>query len=222
MKNCFKSVTEIKPKKFILLLTESKKWSIMGTRPKKWYEVVEKVVGSVDEERKAELTPAQAALLDKYRHLLHRGFRGAYVHGLDAKGRMIVPASFRQSLGDKFYICMTPDFKAIAIYPQREWELYYCSLLELAEKDMRMERVINLFSKYTYDECECDAQGRVLLPQKLRTRFLQDARDVEVSGAGTHIRVMRNEDAQSEEEAFEAEIPDVLAFEAEIAARRNN
>ena len=95
-------------------------------------------------------------------------------------------------------------------------------MLELAEKDMRMERVINLFSKYTYDDCECDAQGRVLLPQKLRARFLQDAKDVEVSGAGTHIRVMRNEDAQSEEEAFEAEIPDVLAFEAEIAARKNN
>lgn len=194
----------------------------MVARPRKWYKVAEKVVDSVEEERKAEMTPAQSALLDKYRHLLRRGFRGAYVHGLDTKGRMIVPASFRQALGERFYICMTPDFKAIAIYPQHEWELYYCSLLELAEKDMRMERVINLFSKYTYDDCECDAQGRVLLPQKLRARFLQDAKDVEVSGAGTHIRVMRNEDAQSEEEAFEAEIPDVLAFEAEIAARKNN
>ena len=108
----------------------------MVARPRKWYEVAEKVVDSVEEERKAEMTPAQSALLDKYRHLLRRGFRGAYVHGLDTKGRMIVPASFRQALGDRFYICMTPDFKAIAIYPQHEWELYYCSLLELAEKDM--------------------------------------------------------------------------------------
>ena len=90
----------------------------MVARPRKWYEVAEKVVDSVEEERKAEMTPAQSALLDKYRHLLRRGFRGAYVHGLDTKGRMIVPASFRQALGDRFYICMTPDFKAIAIYPQ--------------------------------------------------------------------------------------------------------
>lgn len=168
------------------------------------------------------LDTAQSELLQKYRHLLRRGFRGAYTHGLDAKGRVIVPASFRQSLGETFYICMAPDFKAIAIYPQREWELYYCSLLALAEKDMRMERVINQFSKYTYEDCECDAQGRILLPQKLRTRFLPDARDVEISGAGNYIRVMRNEDAQAEEEAFALEIPDVLAFEARIAAREND
>jgi len=179
-------------------------------------------MNSVDEARSDTLTPAQSALLEKYGHLLHRGFRGAYMHGLDAKGRMIVPAAFRASLGEKFYLCLTPDFKAIAIYPQHEWELYYCSLLELLEKDMRMERVVNLFSKYTYDDCECDAQGRILLPQKLRSRFLGDARDVEVSGAGTHIRVMRAEDAQKEEELFEQEIPDVLAFEAEIAGRRRD
>ena len=173
----------------------------------------------MEEPRSDALTPAQSALLDKYRHLLRCGFRGTYVHGLDAKGRMIVPAAFRQALGEKFYLCMTPDFKAIALYPRHEWELYYCSLLELMEKDMRMERIVNLFSKYTYDDCECDAQGRVLLPQKLRAKFLEDARDVEVSGAGTHIRVMRAEDAQKEEDRLLEEIPDILAFEAEIAGR---
>ena len=81
--------------------------------------------------------------------------------------------------------------------------------------------MINQFMKYTYEDCECDQQGRVLLPQKLRTRFLPEAKDVEISGAGTHIRVMRNEDAQAEEEAFNEEIPDVLAFEAEIAGRKS-
>lgn len=165
------------------------------------------------------MSQTQSALLEKYAHLLHHGFRGAYVHGLDAKGRMIVPSAFRPALGDKFYICMTPDLRAIAIYPAQEWELYYCSLLELMEKDMRMERVVNLFTKYTYDDCECDAQGRVLLPQKLRARFLSDTRDVEVSGAGSHIRIMRADEAEKEYERVSEEIPDVLAFEAEIAAK---
>ena len=173
----------------------------------------------MDEMRNDALPQAESALLEKHRPQLRRGFRGAYVHGLDAKGRMIVPASFRPALGEKFNICLTPDFKAIALYSTQGWELYYCTLLELLEKDMRMERVINLFSKYTYEDCECDAQGRVLLPQKLRGRFLTDAKEVEVSGVGSHIRVMRLEDAEKEEEEFSLEIPDVLAFEAAIAAK---
>jgi len=182
---------------------------------------MERVVMIVAEQLENMLNEKQTALLNKYRHLIKRGFRGAYLHGIDTKGRVIVPAAFRQALGEKFYICMTPDHKAIALYPQQEWELRLCTLLELAEKDMRMERVINQFMKYTYEDCECDAQGRVLLPQKMRLRFLPEAQSLEISGAGTHIRIMRNEDALDEEAAFDEEIPDVLAFEAEIAGRKS-
>lgn len=173
----------------------------------------------MDEVRNDALHQSDSALLEKHRSQLRCGFRGAFVHGLDAKGRMIVPASFRPALGEKFNICLTPDFKAIALYSTQGWELEYCKLLELLEKDMRMQRVINIFSKYTYENCECDAQGRVLLPQKLRTRFLADAKEVEVSGVGSHICVMRLEDAEKEEAEFSQEIPDVLAFEAAIAAK---
>ena len=177
------------------------------------------MVDRVDEERRQALTEAQSALLEKYSYQIHHGFHGSYEHGLDAKGRMIVPAAFRPMLGERFYICPTPDFKAVAIYPSLEWELYYCSLLEKLERDARMERIVNRFTKYTYEDCECDAQGRILLPAKLRARFLQDARDVEVSGATTHIRIMRAEDALAEEERFDREIPDVRAYEAEILGR---
>lgn len=55
----------------------------------------------MDEPRKGALTSAQSALLDKYRYLLEYGFHGSYVHGLDSKGRLIVPAAFREALGGK-------------------------------------------------------------------------------------------------------------------------
>ena len=213
LRNC----KQIFPQRIFPALVTPKKVVYNGGKSQKVQLSGGKGANKVDESRSEALTPAQSALLDKYRHLLRRGFRGTYVHGLDAKGRMIVPAAFRQALGEKFIVCMAPDFKAIALFSQHEWELYYCSLLELMEKDMRMERIVNLFSKYTYEDCECDAQGRVLLPQKLRSRFLEDAKDVEVSGAGTHIRVMRPEDAQPAEDQLFTDIPDVLAFEAEIA-----
>lgn len=171
----------------------------------------------MDDIRVDALGATQSALLAKYAHLLKSGFRGTYPHSLDSKGRMIVPSAFRPLLGEKFFICLTPDQKGVAIYPIREWELYFCTLMELLEKDMRMERVVERFTRYTYEDCECDAQGRVLLPQKLRQMFLTDARDVEVSGAGKYIRVTRAEDVIAQEERFAQDIPDVLAFEAEIA-----
>ena len=90
------------------------------------------------EVRNDAFTAEQAALLEKYRHLIRNGFHGTFLHGLDSKGRMIVPVAFREALGDKFYVCLTPDFKAIALYPESEWQLYYCTLLELAEKGIRL------------------------------------------------------------------------------------
>ena len=177
----------------------------------------DKGANSVDETRLDALNPAERTLLEKHHHQIQNGFRGSFTHGLDSKGRMIIPAAFRQALGENFKVCMAPDFKAIAIYPEIEWELRYCRLLELMEKDMRMERVVSLFTRYTYDDCECDAQGRVLLPQKLRAKFLADAKEVDVGGATTYIRVMRKEDAQTEEDKTMEDIPDFLAFEAEIA-----
>ncbi len=176
----------------------------------------------MDEPRKGALTSAQSALLDKYRYLLEYGFHGSYVHGLDSKGRLIVPAAFREALGEKFYIALTPDLKAIALYSVTEWELCFCDLMERQSRDPRMERVVRFFTKYTYKDCECDAQGRVLLPQKLRSKFLENARDVDVSGVGNHIRVTRLEDAEREEAEFENEVPDVLAFEAELDSCRHD
>lgn len=170
----------------------------------------------MDDARKEALSPAQSALLDKYRYLLKYGFHGSFVHGLDAKGRLIVPAAFREALGEKFYVGLTPDLKAIALYSVTEWELCFCDLMERQSRDPRMERVVRFFTKYTYKDCECDSQGRVLLPQKLRSKYLPDARDVDVSGVGNHIRITRLEDAEREEAEFEKDVPDVLAFEAEI------
>ena len=46
----------------------------------------------MDEMRNDALPQSESALLEKHRPQLRRGFRGAYVHGLDAKGRLIIPA----------------------------------------------------------------------------------------------------------------------------------
>ena len=64
-------------------------------------------------------------------------FSGSYTHGIDAKGRMIVPANFRLSLGDKFVVAPTPDFQAIALYPVIEWVREQEKFEALADIDAR-------------------------------------------------------------------------------------
>ena len=36
-------------------------------------------------------------------------FMGEYSHSIDAKGRLIMPAKFREQLGDEFVVTKSPD-----------------------------------------------------------------------------------------------------------------
>ena len=144
------------------------------------------------------------------------GFVGSFTHGIDAKGRMIVPAPFREPLGEKFAVCPTPDFKAIAIYPLPGWIERRDELVHLTHMNARAQRLLDQFSKYSYIDCETDAQGRLLLPQKLRAWRLGDAREVDVNGAFSHVRVLPAENGRQQDLSFDEEFEDPLALIAEI------
>ncbi|MEI3339442.1 MAG: division/cell wall cluster transcriptional repressor MraZ, partial [Eubacterium sp.] len=48
-------------------------------------------------------------------------FKGEYYHSIDAKGRLIIPAKFRETLGDTFVI--TKGLEGCLFgYPNEEWE----------------------------------------------------------------------------------------------------
>ena len=143
-------------------------------------------------------------------------FSGSYVHGVDSKGRMIIPAGFREALGEKFAVAPTPDFQNIAIYPLTEWLDQQDKLEALAELDARATRLIEQFNKYSYMDAETDQQGRLLLPQKMRSKYLNNCREVEISGAKHYIRILRSEAGAAEDESFIADFPDPLAFMAEV------
>ena len=48
-------------------------------------------------------------------------FMGQYEHSIDAKGRAIVPAKYREELGDVFYVTWGVD-GCLYLYPQHDWE----------------------------------------------------------------------------------------------------
>ena len=48
-------------------------------------------------------------------------FKGEYNHTVDAKGRLIVPAKYREALGDTFVVTKGLD-GCLFVYPNEEWE----------------------------------------------------------------------------------------------------
>ena len=72
-------------------------------------------------------------------------FRGQFRHNLDDKGRLILPAKFREKIGDNAVITIGFE-KCITIYPEQEWEKLQKSLVSMpvANKMVRsLSRTIN-------------------------------------------------------------------------------
>ena len=88
-------------------------------------------------------------------------FMGEYAHNIDKKGRIIIPAKFREELGDTLIITRGLD-GCLSIYTKEQWQLIYEQLMKLpsTKKDARMF-VRMMTSKAA--ECEIDAQGRILI-----------------------------------------------------------
>ena len=140
------------------------------------------------------------------------GFVGSYPHSIDSKGRMIIPAAFRDALGERFAVAPSPDFKAVALYPINDWIARRDKLVaQVAEKPVA-QPVLDKFTKYSYTDCESDAQGRLLLPQRIRVWRLGDARDVEVNGAYDHILIIPAAVGKEQDREFDEKYPDPLAF----------
>ncbi|MCI5936556.1 MAG: division/cell wall cluster transcriptional repressor MraZ [Eubacterium sp.] len=92
-------------------------------------------------------------------------FMGTYEHGLDTKGRVIIPAKLRDELGESFVVTLGLDGCLFA-YPQDEWQVFINKLNELpGNKEGR--KLLRHFSANAA-ACEVDKQGRVLIPAKLR------------------------------------------------------
>lgn len=91
---------------------------------------------------------------------------GEFQHNIDDKGRMIIPAKFRELLGTSFVVTRGLD-KCLFVYPLPEWEVLEHKLkaLPLMKSDARA------FTRFFFSgatECEWDKQGRVNLPSTLR------------------------------------------------------
>ena len=118
-------------------------------------------------------------------------FTGSVEHALDDKGRLVVPARFRDRLGAGFILTIAPPDRCLALYPTITWEAY-CSRLDAASlKDDRYRRFVRHLFAHT-EEATCDQQGRLLIPPPLRT-YAAIARDCVSIGAFTRVEIWAKE-----------------------------
>ena len=113
-------------------------------------------------------------------------FMGEYNHTIDAKGRLIVPAKFREILGDNFIVTKGLD-GCLFVYPNDEWTRFEEKLksLPLTNKNARQ---FTRFFLAGAAACEVDKQGRILLPQVLR-EFASLEKDVVLVGVASRIEI---------------------------------
>ncbi|WP_427338488.1 division/cell wall cluster transcriptional repressor MraZ [Caloranaerobacter sp. DY30410] len=118
-------------------------------------------------------------------------FIGEYQHSIDKKGRLIIPAKFREDLGDSFILTKGLD-NCLFVYPKSEWKVLEEKLksLPLTRKDARAF-VRFFFAGAT--ECELDKQGRILIPSNLR-QHCKLVKDAIIIGVSNRVEIWSKEE----------------------------
>ncbi len=93
-------------------------------------------------------------------------FMGEYNHSIDAKGRMIVPAKFRDQLGNEFVVTKGLD-GCLFVYSNEEWHRIEENLRDNPLTSREARKFMRFFFAGAAT-CEVDKQGRILLPANLR------------------------------------------------------
>ena len=96
-------------------------------------------------------------------------FRGSSFHTIDAKGRIIVPARFRDAIhaGGTDRIMVSQMDRCLVAYPLDGWRKIEDRIMAMAEKSESMRRFRRVFIGGAH-ECAFDRQERILIPPSLR------------------------------------------------------
>ena len=96
-------------------------------------------------------------------------FKGQFLHSIDSKGRLSLPARLRKNVAedaDNTFVMTLGIDKCIEIYPKDQWKLIEEKLLKLNFFDQREARFIRMMLQNAQEDT-MDAQSRILIPQSL-------------------------------------------------------
>ena len=133
-------------------------------------------------------------------------FLGEFVHVLDDKGRLTIPAKFRADLETSLVVTRGID-RCLAVFPIPEWEQLAEQVSELPLTD-RQARAFRRLLFANASDVSPDKQGRILIPPRLREYAHLDG-EVVVVGINTYMELWNPEAWNEEREQVEGENVDI-------------
>ena len=117
-------------------------------------------------------------------------FIGEYHHTIDEKGRIIIPAKFRETLGKEFIVTRGIE-NCLFVYSLQNWAniTNKLSSLPFNKKDAR---TFNRFFMSGATNVELDKQGRVNISQPL-TQYANLLKDCVIIGTGDRLEIWSQE-----------------------------
>ena len=133
-------------------------------------------------------------------------FRGSSFHTIDVKGRLIIPARFRDVIradgGERVMLSRMDG--CVVVYVLEEWRRIETRILQLAQKNDNMRRFRRVFIGGAFD-CTCDKQERILIPPLLR-EYAGLQKDVVLVGVLDHFEIWSREKWEQENQNLEKDL----------------
>ena len=113
-------------------------------------------------------------------------FLGTHSPRLDEKGRLILPARFREELADGLVLTRGQE-RCIYVFSSKEFERVHEQMREAPLSSRQARDYIRVFLSGASDEVP-DKQGRITIPPALR-KYAGLGRELAVIGAGTRAEI---------------------------------
>jgi MraZ protein len=138
---------------------------------------------------------------------------GEYQHNIDSKGRLAIPAKFREGLGETFIATRGLD-NCLFVYPKEEWLQLESKLKALPFTQANARAFVRfLFSGAT--ELSIDKQGRVVIPNHLR-EYAKLEKETVVIGVSNRVEIWAHETWASYSEQAELSYEDIAETIADL------
>ncbi|MGB5985767.1 MAG: division/cell wall cluster transcriptional repressor MraZ [Desulfobacterales bacterium] len=133
-------------------------------------------------------------------------FRGRSSHTIDPKGRIIIPARFREIVRAKNsngLMISTLD-RCLVAYPYDEWSKIEERILAKAIRSATMRRFRRVFIGGAFN-CNCDKQDRILIPAPLR-QYAELDKHIVLVGVLDHFEIWSQEKWELENQQLEKDL----------------